>query len=97
MGTVEFAYNNKIYTATKTSPFKANYGQDPKMGFKGRRKGKYEVVEKFVERMRKIQEEVKAVLGKVQEKMKKFANRKRREEEKYRVGDLVLLSTKDLK
>jgi len=97
LGTAEFAYNNKVYTATKTSPFKANYSQDPKMGFKGRRKGKYEVVEKFVERMRKIQEEVKAVLGKVQEKMKKFANRKRREEEKYRVGDLVLLSTKDLK
>ena len=29
--------------------------------------------------------------------MKKFANRKRREEEEYRVGDLVLLSIKDLK
>jgi len=29
--------------------------------------------------------------------MKKFANRRQREEEKYRVGDLVLLSTKDLK
>jgi len=29
--------------------------------------------------------------------MKKFANRKRRKKEEYRVGDLVLLSTKDLK
>jgi len=29
--------------------------------------------------------------------MKKFANRKRREEEEYRVEDLVLLSMKDLK
>ena len=29
--------------------------------------------------------------------MKKFANRKHREGEEYRVGDLVLLSTKDLK
>ena len=29
--------------------------------------------------------------------MKKFASRKRREEEEYRVEDLVLLSTKDLK
>ena len=29
--------------------------------------------------------------------MKKFANRRQREEEEYRVGDLVLLSTKDLK
>jgi len=97
LGTAEFVYNNKVHAITKTSLFKANYGQDPKMGFEGRRKRKYEAVEKFVERMRKIQEKVKAVLGKAQEKMKKFANRKRREEEEYRVGNLVLLSTKDLK
>jgi len=97
LGTAEFVYNNKVHATTKTLLFKANYGQDPKMGFEGRRKRKYEAVEKFVERMRKIQEKVKAVLGKAQEKMKKFANRKRREEEEYRVGNLVLLSTKDLK
>ena len=65
MGTAEFAYNNKVHTATKILPFKANYGQDPKMGFKGRRKGKYKAVGKFVERMRKIQKKAKAVLGKV--------------------------------
>jgi len=94
---VEFAYNNKIHTATKILPFKAEYSQDPRMGFEGRRKGKYKAAEKFVERMKKIQEEAKAVLGKAQEEMKKFANRRQREEEEYRVGDLVLLSTKDLK
>jgi len=97
LGTAEFVYNNKIYTAIKISPFKANYGQDPRMEFEGRRKGKYEAAGKFVERMKKIQEEAKAVLGKAQEEMKKFANKRRREEEEYRVGDLVLLSTKDLK
>ena len=47
--------------------------------------------------MKKIQKEAKAVLGKVQEKIKKFANRRRREKEEYKVGNLVLLSTKDLK
>jgi len=93
----EFTYNNKIHAATKILPFKANYGQDPRMGFEGRRKGKYKVAGRFVERMKKIQKEAKAALGKVQEEMKKFANRRRREEEEYKVGDLVLLSTKDLK
>jgi len=76
LGTVEFAYNNKIHVATKNSLFKVNYGQDPRMGFKGRRKGKYEATGKFVEKMRKIQEEAKAALEKAQEEMKKFANRK---------------------
>jgi len=77
-------------------PFKANYGQDPRMGFEGRRKRKYEAAGKFVERIKKIQKEAKAALGKAQEEMK-FENRRQREEEEYRVGDLVLLSTKDLK
>ena len=97
LGTVEFVYDNKIYTATKISPFKANYGQDPRMEFEGRRKGKYEVAGKFVERMKRIQEEAKAALGKAQEEMKKFTDKKQREGEEYRVEDLVLLSTKDLK
>ena len=76
LGTVEFAYNNKVHIVTKTSPFKINYGQDPRMGFEGRRKGKYKVVGKFIEKMKKIQKEAKAALGKVQEEMKKFTNRK---------------------
>jgi len=97
LGTAEFVYNNKIHAATKILPFKANYGQDPRMGFEGRRKGKYEAAGKFVKRMKRIQEEAKAALGKVQEEMKKFTNKKQREGEEYRVGDLVLLSTKDLK
>jgi len=95
--TAEFAYNNKIHTTTKVSLFKVNYRQNPRMGFEGRRKGKYKAAGKFVEKMRKIQEEAKAALGKAQEEMKKFADRKQGKGEKYRVGDLVLLSTKDLK
>ena len=76
LGMAEFAYNNKIYTATKTLPFKVNYSQNPRMGFEGRRKGKYKAAEKFVEKMKKIQEEAKAALGKAQEEMKKFANKR---------------------
>jgi len=48
------------------SPFKANYRQDPRMGFETRRKRKYKEAEKFVTKMKEIQEEAKAVLGKAQ-------------------------------
>jgi len=67
------------------------------MGFEGRRKGKYEAVGKFVEKMRKIQEEAKVALEKAQKEIKKFVDKKQGKGEEYRVGDLVLLSTKDLK
>ena len=97
LGMAEFAYNNKIHMATKILPFKTNYGQDPRMEFERRRRGKYKAAGKFAERIKRIQEEAKVALEKVQEEIKKFANRRRREEEEYRVGDLVLLSTKDLK
>ena len=97
MGIAEFAYNNKTHSSTRALSFKANYGQDPRMGFKGRKKGKYEGAEKFVEKMKEIQEEVKAALSKAQKEMKKYANRKRAEVNDYKVGDLVMLSTKDLK
>ena len=97
LGTAEFAYNNKVHSSTKTSPFKANYGQDPRMGFEVRKKRKYKGAKKFVIKMKKVQKEAKAVLGKVQEEMKKYTDRKRAEVDEYKVGDLVMLSTKDLK
>ena len=67
------------------------------MGFERRKKGKYERAEKFVKKMKEIQEETKAVLGKAQENMKKYADRRRSEVNEYKVGDLIMLSTKDLK
>jgi len=97
LGMTEFAYNNKVHSSTRTSPFKANYRQDPRMGFEERKKEKYIGVEKFVERMKEIQEEAKVVLGKAQVDMKKYADRKRLDIEEYKVEDLVMLSTKDLK
>jgi len=97
LGTAEFVYNNKTHSSTKMSPFKANYRQNPRMGFKGRRKGKYKGAKKFIEKRKEIQEKAKVALGKAQEKIKKYIDRKRGEVDNYKVGDLVMLSTKDLK
>ena len=67
------------------------------MGFEVRKKEKYKRAEEFMIKIKEIQEKAKVVLGKVQEEIKKYIDRKREEIDKYKVGDLVILSTKDLK
>jgi len=66
------------------------------MGFEMRKKEKYESTEKFVIKIREIQEKAKGVLEKAQEEIKRYVDRKRAEVNKYKVEDLVMLSTKDL-
>ena len=46
--------------------------------------------------MKKVQEEVGAALRKAQEEMKQQADRKRKEVEKWKKGDKVMLSMKNL-
>jgi len=92
----EFAINNKVHMATKVSPFMANYGKEMRMGGDIRRKGRVESTTEFAERMKKVQEEAEVALRKTQEEMKRYADRGRKETEKWKKGDRVLLSTKNL-
>jgi len=46
--------------------------------------------------MKKVHEEAAAALKKIQEEMKRYVDRSRRETEKWKKGDRVMLSTKDL-
>ena len=62
-----------------------------------RKKERYKRAEKFVEKMKEIQGEAKAALVKAQEDIRKYADRKQLDTVEYKVGNLVLLSTKDLK
>ena len=95
LATAEFAFNNKVHTATKTSLFQVNYGREPRMGFDIRKKGKNEKTEEFVREMKERHEEARATLVKLQEEMKRQADRNRKGAEEYKVGDKVLISTKD--
>ena len=97
LATVKFALNNKIYITTKMSPFKVNYGREPRMGFKIRKRKKYVKAEEFVKEMKKIYEEAKAILRKLQEKMKKYIDRNRKKTEEYKVRDRILINTKENK
>ena len=64
--------------------------------FEIRKKRKYAKVEEFVKEMMKKHEEAKAVLTRLQEKIKKYADKNRKKTVEYKVEDKVLLSTKNL-
>jgi len=92
----KFAVNNKVYTATKVLPFIANYGREMRMGGDIRKSGKVEKATEFIERIKKVHEEARVALKKVQEDMKRQADRGRKETEDWKKRDRVILSTKNL-
>ena len=91
LATAEFAFNNKVYIATKSSLFQINYEREPRMGFDIRKKGKNEKAEEFVREIKKRHEEVRAALVKSHEEMKRQADRSKKEAEEYRIGDKILI------
>ena len=96
MATAKFAVNNKTHMTTKILPFMANYGRELRMGGDMKKKRKIESATEFVKRMKKVHEEAGAALKKTQEEMKRYTDQGRKETEKWKKGDRVMLSTKDL-
>ena len=95
LATAEFAFNNKVHTVTKMSLFKVNYGRELRMSFDIRKKEKNKKAEEFAREIKERHEEARAALVRSQEEMKRQTDRSRKEAEEYRVGDKVLISTKD--
>ena len=60
----EFVVNNKVHSATKVSPFIANYSRESRMRADIKRKEKVEKITEFVERMKRVQEKAGAALKK---------------------------------
>ena len=91
----EFAFNNKVHVATKMLLFQINYGRELRMGFDIRKKEKNEKTEEFVREMKERHKEARVALVRSQEEIKRQADRNKKEAQEYRVGDKVLISTKD--
>ena len=73
-----------------------NYGRELRIRINIRRKEKMKKAMEFAKRMKKVQEEVEAALKRTQEKIKKQADKGRKKAEVWKVGNKVMLSTKDL-
>jgi len=91
----EFAFNNKIHTAMKLLLVKFNYGREPRIGFDIKKKGKYVKAEEFIKEMKDRYKKAKTALVKSQEEIKRYMDKNRKEIEEHKVGDKVLISTKD--
>jgi len=87
LGTAEFAYNNKVDSSTKTSLFKTNYRQDPRIGFEGRKKGKYKRAKKFMEKTKDLKYQM--VKRRTEKLMKQFVGL-------YKIKKIVLSNAVEL-
>ena len=79
MATAESVFNSKVYTVMKELLFKVNYGREPRMGCDIRKKRKNIKEKEFAREMKNRYEEVKSALVRLQEEMKRQADRNRKE------------------
>ena len=97
---VEFAINNSHHDSIKTTPFMLNYGRNPNSPLSTvvshLKKDKTLQLPEYVESLRQAQITAKIQLQAAQQRQKAYADRNRREVV-HKVGDKVLLSTKNIK
>src|SRR5258707_1331067 len=88
----EFAYNNKVHTATCWTPFKLDTRQHPCLGVEPMRTSTIEAVDAFAQQLDHAQEEAKAALEQVADDMKQYYGQNHQVAPEYKVGDKAWLS-----
>jgi hypothetical protein len=92
----QFAINNSRHSATSTTPFRLNYGRDPKLPLSVRPITRdVPSVERFSQDMQSAMADAKRCLEAAQQRMKLYYDKHHRHVE-YSVGTQVLLSTKHI-
>ena len=97
---IEFAHNNVIHTSTGYSPFYLNYGQHPRTPIiteLGPECNLNDTAANVITKLYDTLEQALLNIEKAQQQQVKYANQHRRDFEPFNVGDLVLLSTTNLK
>src|SRR6266436_191409 len=88
----EFAYNNKVHSATHWTPFELDTGQHPHLGVEPMRTSTVEAVDAFTRQLGHAQEEAKAALEWVADDMKWYYDQNCQVAPEYKVGDKAWLS-----
>jgi hypothetical protein len=92
----EFAVNNAYNESVKATPFFLNYGEHPRTPLDVGTPGKNESAEVIVKRVQDNIQQAKVALDAARQRQTDYVN-KHRVDIKYEPGQLVMLSTKNLK
>ncbi|KAJ9520826.1 hypothetical protein QJQ45_014026 [Haematococcus lacustris] len=93
---VEFAINNAWQESVRSTPFYLNYGYHPRLAELLDLPQKVPQAHDFVKGMKKAVEQARQCLARAQKRMKSYQDNKRREV-LYLPGDMVLLSTQNMR
>ena len=95
----EFCYNNTVHSATKVTPFYANFGYNPIDNYPAEVvESNVPAAEEYVENLAKLRKDMRETLILAREKMAKYYNRNVSEKEPtFKVGDKVMVHAKNIK
>ncbi|KAJ9514191.1 hypothetical protein QJQ45_002279 [Haematococcus lacustris] len=93
---VEFAINNAWQESVRSTPFYLNYGYHPRLAELLDLPQKVPQAHDFVKGMKRAVEQARQCLARAQKRMKSYQDNKRREA-LYLPGDMVLLSTQNMR
>ncbi|KAG0158458.1 hypothetical protein PDIDSM_5972 [Penicillium digitatum] len=96
----EFTANSHYPESTRVSPFYANYGFHPRIGFEPSQPASHPATrdaEKFATRMQELTEYVRAEILSAQARYEEQTNRHRAPARRYRPGQLVWLNARNIR